>query len=824
MESINAMLFTSGGYTSSSAEEDDEEAGECEPLLSMSADPSTLVGHGSPRPGGINGDIVQFSAPMYFCEEDDTYIEVDVIRLGTLQGTCGATYSSHDGTAKSGSQFQAVSGKVIFLAGEHTKSITVKILEDGTWTPSTEFRMCLHEPDACKLGMFQHAARVKILNGDAFPTNAYMHLKTEGEAGMEKINEWDLFLAYCKFNYNTAGVKRATIVSLMFDQLSNLTLFVTLFVGVYIVDTIFARGTSASNRLLLNDRYHTAVLISFWYVVPTIALYAWDAVKVRMDIRGTSRTLLQTCLMRTYLQYTAASQSQVSPTDLHVVMAESDDVARSYVAAISAVQSMGKIAVVMVFIILFQRDTFAIFSVVFMPLLLLLFTLFRLGYCLERQKDADEKRRTLLMLAHEACMKYRLLSEYLKRSVIGNIFNRTVEEHAKSMIPVMQNELQAYYITKFLSGCFIGLYIVVKAQDVLDNKLSLGVFLATISIFGTYLSDAITEWNNQLNIIIVSLTSLQDFTLYFNLPLEMPELKKISDERRRTTTTMRALLHQRRDEVQEATDAIPVKMEHLTVTNNKGHTVLQDVNLEVQQGRMVAVTGPPSSGKKVLLELLSDLILPTSGTLFLPSHLRVLHVSREPMFLRMSLTHNLTLGLPNEHAVDLARVKEILCLLQLEELVKVIEDESRLRGVVTKDGLSDVGVAHELADSSAKVDSWLHLLCHTKCVKLHIARALIANPNVMVLQRPLHHFNEETADHVLDVLRMHVQSRGLGYPDTNVEHRRPRTLFLIPESLAQARKADTIWECDQHTRTVTEMKQDASRLGTKSSVGKRLNT
>lgn len=834
--------------TREDTDDEDEETGLLQPLLPLSSRtvnserpsflgtpriPSPplcdLVRSGSPRPGFDFGDIVQFSAPVYFADEEEEYIEMEVIRLGTLNGTCSANYRTADGTAKQNNQYEASMGRVTFQDGEHTKSITIKILQDGKWTPSTEFRMNLKEPEGCSLGLFQFTARVKIVNEDAFPSSAYKELRTEGEAGMEKIDDWGLFMSYCKFNFETAGVHKSTIITLILDQMSNVALFVTLFVGVYMVDTIFARGNSTSHRLVVQgsgnttiDRYHTAVLIAAWYVLPTTLLYAWDACKVRMDVKGTSRMFLQTCMMRTYMQYTSASRASVTPTDLNVVMAQSGEaVARSYVAAINIVRCIGKIIVVMLFIMVFQRDTFAMCAVALMPLLLLVFTLLNLGAFKAAQKTVDEKLRTLLMLSYDTCMKYRLLSEYFKRHVASSIFVTAAEEHTKASIPVNDSELRAVYITKFLSGCFIAVYIVVKAHDVLDNKLSLGVFLATIAIFGTYLSDAITELNEQLNVIIESFTSLQEFTLYFNLPSELSPLKEINVRRRQDTTNMRSQFHagsfssQSRDgngqQAQEATDRIPLKTTNLTIRNHRGEEVLEKVNLEVDQGRLIAIIGQHQCGKSVFLQILADMILPKEGSVFVPSHLRVLHVSREPMFLRMSLTHNLTLGLPNEHKVNLDRVKAILSLLHMDELNQVIDDEMRLQAGRLKprtDGLVDVGVAIEMADKSPKVIAWLEMLSHSTRVKLHIARALIANPNVMILQSPLQSFNEEIADQVLDLLRLHVGSRGLGYSDSDVQHRRPRTVLFIADTVAQASKADTVWECDKEKRTVIEKQYD----------------
>merc|ERR1719162_2615464 len=132
-----------------------------------------------------------------------------------------------------------------------------------------------------------------------------------------------------------------------------------------------------------------------------------------------------------------------------------DDVANSYVAAINIVRCLGKILVVMAFIGTFQHDPFAICSVVLMPLLLLVFTLFTVGAFQKAQKVVDVKTRTLLMLTYDSCMKYRLAVEYLKRHLIGSIFEQSAQEHTESLIPVSQSELSNKYITKFLSGCFI---------------------------------------------------------------------------------------------------------------------------------------------------------------------------------------------------------------------------------------------------------------------------------------------------------------------------------------------------------------------------------
>ena len=50
------------------------------------------------------------------------------------------------------------------------------------------------------------------------------------------------------------------------------------------------------------------------------------------------------------------------------------------------------------------------------------------------------------------------------------------------------------------------------------------------------------------------------------------------------------------------------------ITNKRQNNVLRNVNMEIQEGEMVAVMGPSGSGKSTLLYAISGMDRPTAGS------------------------------------------------------------------------------------------------------------------------------------------------------------------------------------------------------------------
>lgn len=761
-------------------------------------------------------DVVQFSCPTYFAEETEGMLKVDVIRLGSMQGKVAVMYHCKDVSAKASVNYVCASGQFVFEEDEHTKSFDIPILEDGSWSPTNEFEIALDHPQNCQLGMYLHHCRVKILNTDPFPSEMYeedIKAVLQGTSTLDHVSMWSLFWEYWKMNYGSVGLKWQTVLVLVMDQLSNLLLFGTLWIGVYIVDTIFA-GQGSSHRLLVSDRYTTATIIAVWYVIPSVLLYGWDCAKTYIDIKGATRELLQISLLKSFFDYSLESRSRVTPSEITAAIdLNADQVADGYVAVLNIAGLVGKIITVEIFIVLFQPDKLAILSVFAMVLLLMVFTATQARVSQRAQERVEEQHVLVDLVVDEATRKFQLVLDYSKRSVISDAFAVAVRSFSKEKIPETIARLNTRYTTKFLSGIFIAIYIVAKTPAVLDHELSLGVFLATITIFGTYLADAITDLNQQLMFIIDAFAPLKDFTKYLNLELNLLELKKVNRARRGHTHEKRLSLFSATDvddtflpsEAKTTTfksDLIPIEVNDVSFEYIPGIPVLIGVDLAIPQGTMVAVTGPHMAGKSTFIELLASTLCPTKGTIMIPSHLRVLHVTRVPVFLRASLLSNLCLGLARHASIDLDHIKGIMKLCGVSELIKALDDEIASEHGNAKGGkLFNEEIKY--SDESHHGHTWQKSLTQSQQVRLHIARALIANPNVIIMHHSLDGLHGDSALEILAVLRTHVNERGLCLPKiADINKRRPRNVFYTTESADQAMKADMILEMDPESKSV----------------------
>jgi putative ABC transport system ATP-binding protein len=171
--------------------------------------------------------------------------------------------------------------------------------------------------------------------------------------------------------------------------------------------------------------------------------------------------------------------------------------------------------------------------------------------------------------------------------------------------------------------------------------------------------------------------------------------------------------------------------------------VLEDVNLAIERGEFVAVTGRSGTGKSTLLNLISGIDLPDRGTVMLDG------VDLIPT---LSVAENLLLPLELIGTESAAAAKRVTGMLERIEL-------------------------------ASRGDSFPDTLSGGEQQRVAVARALIHEPDLVLADEPTGNLDEETGRMVLSLLC--EMSRDAG-----------KTLVVVTHSRESAARAGRVLRID----------------------------
>jgi putative ABC transport system ATP-binding protein len=173
-------------------------------------------------------------------------------------------------------------------------------------------------------------------------------------------------------------------------------------------------------------------------------------------------------------------------------------------------------------------------------------------------------------------------------------------------------------------------------------------------------------------------------------------------------------------------------------------SVLTDFDLDVNVGEFVALMGPSGSGKTTLLNLIGGLDTPNSGEVVVAdTHLESMS-SRELATWRarhigfVFQSHNLIRILSAEENVELPL------------LLKSLPHKERAR--LTQEALRQVGLLERAAHRPGALSGGQQQ-------RIGIARAIVSDPPILLLDEPTGNLDRSTAEDILTLLR-HLQSSG----------------------------------------------------------------
>jgi lipopolysaccharide export system ATP-binding protein len=149
-----------------------------------------------------------------------------------------------------------------------------------------------------------------------------------------------------------------------------------------------------------------------------------------------------------------------------------------------------------------------------------------------------------------------------------------------------------------------------------------------------------------------------------------------------------------------------------------GHRVVDDVSLRIRSGEVVGLLGPNGAGKTTTFYMITGLVKPDKGEIFLDSQ----DISRLPVYVRARLGINY---LPQETSVfrKLSVAENIMAILESVEPDRKVR-EARLEELLAELDIS--ALRNQRADS----------LSGGQKRRLEITRALVTQPDFILLDEP----------------------------------------------------------------------------------------
>ena len=622
-------------------------------------------------------DILQFTTAIYFVEESEPHLTIDVMRLGAMTDTVKVRYRTEDGSAKAGRSYKHTEGELVFEPGLFRQSIEIETVGNPLWSPTLEYKVQLYDPEGCTLGLYLQTARVKVIDRNPFPTSKYAEQLKKGKEGVMSIRGIGLLWEYWKLCYGVTGVRWRTFLILFLDQFRNGYAVVKLVLNMYIVDVLFnTADPSTEAKLWLPDRLSTAVLVGCFYVLPMIAIHIGAVIKNQIDLPGQLRLFLQSCLFRKYLNYSEEARATVAPSDMQTAITrDSGNAANAYVKVLDLIAIFFELIVFSYFTL--DRNPTAIIFILAMPACMALYFAVVSSLCRAGVNDWKAKEVLVLRIVAEVCERYRLIADYFQRPQMNEAFAATAGALRKAQSRKALANLNDDMFPQWLGPGFTGLYIAMDANNVLTGQVTLGTFLATISILGSISGQFARAYNVVLDIYELT-APVKKLTVFFNKSTDLLTWKEVNRQRRDNTRKARDALFKKEEEeggepALYKTDLIDLRLENMAYSN-VAKTLFHDVNLTIPQGKLVAVTGPHGSGKSTLMRLLSHIIFPKSGCIFFPSHLRILHLAQEPLLLNASAWVNLVFGVGDRKVVP-KRIRTILEMMGMTATLRLIKDD-----------------------------------------------------------------------------------------------------------------------------------------------------
>jgi len=665
--------------------------------------------------------------------------------------------------------------------------------------------------------------------------------KKAEEVEMKKQSDYsetmqDISLLWEYFQWNRLSnevVRKGTLKKILLSQLHNIRFIMDLFIELFLIRLIDPSKNPDEDDSTVTFQL---CVLALMLLLPRAVVHVLDYLEPAWKVAGSSRGSLQKALVTKFLNYSEISRGEVELSDM--IMTVDRDVADvvhdGYVNFLKLIHLFGQLAWTLLFQLIapwyfkVKYRVMAFVVIFYIPPLMFVVLARRFKTTKEHVEMRNEAEVRLCSQVSGIVINYRLIAEYNRRPVFVDKAVKTINVYNKAFIDAAQILVNNAYFSQWFTYSFLAFYFVYGGSQVYSEEMNLGMFLVNCSV----IKEIGMAWGEIHRVIIHMQAVTPGFdriVRLLNLATDVPQRMRLNRKRRDVTKLKQGKLIDNLEALGHAVDRLPILVSNIDfkygpagsmgIGSEEHFSLPSNMNVQIDQGQLVGLVGPKGEGKATILKLIGSIALPKpSSGFFVPSHLRVLHVSAEPIFFRGTLYENLTFGVNNgEEDEDPWRVKEICKMLGLQEplLTEAMKTPDVFEQDVAPVGALTTGVSTLSSSSSAapvigarstltkgeQLDgqfrdptlAWMDVPSQSQRCLLGLARALIMNPELMCMHKPTCSLDEETSTVVMDALKAFVQNKGLVQDEHTKHFRRPRTCIITASRTKGLVQLDKVW-------------------------------
>lgn len=167
-------------------------------------------------------------------------------------------------------------------------------------------------------------------------------------------------------------------------------------------------------------------------------------------------------------------------------------------------------------------------------------------------------------------------------------------------------------------------------------------------------------------------------------------------------------------------------------------TPLDDISLDIEAGEFISLMGPSGTGKSTLLNLVSGIDRPDSGTISVDG---------------MDITQLSRTQLADWRAANLGYIFQTHNLIPVLSAYENVELPTLLLKLTSTQRRQRVQLALEAVGLSDRANHYPRQLSGGQEQRVGIARAIVAHPKMVVADEPTGSLDAGTSDQVLDLLQ-----------------------------------------------------------------------